>query len=885
MTEVARNTIVIDSKDKTGAGTRSAVKNLDKVNKQVKGLNTAFRALGGVVAVAALARMTTNALNAADAIAKLSANTGFTVEQIQKYQFAAEQSGVTQDKFNTGLKAFTKRIGELKSGTGGLFTILNKYDKTLLEQLQTTGNVNDALQLMIGRMEGVTDSTELAALSSAAFSRGAGSDMVNFMKSGQEEVKRLGDQLESMGGVMSAEMTANAERANDAMNLFTTALGNMWTMIVVKAAPALETLAGWLSLIVKNGHEASQTVNAFDGKLADLRATISALKGQQGVIGNLFGADTRIADLEEQLRVLTRGSLTDLERKGKESARSFEEVAVAASEINTELEETVSLSREVAIAGGTIEKVWGQIGEKTGGAMGDVQLREANERLREMRAAVSEVNEEVKTGNELSAEFALTWDEIARDTIRGVRDNFFEMYRDIFGGDALKSVESFLKRILSMFLDIIAQIAAAWTTSAIFGGLFGIGGGAGILGGGLGGLIGGGSSVAGTVTSGAGGAGVAAIVGGGAGGGAIVSALPAAAPIPAGTPLGVGAVTSGAGGGSAAGGSGLAAAAPWAAAIAGFVVLDAIIPGLRTAVEALQTPEGQAGNFGPRQGVIGLQGRGFADFAGAQGASVREFKGLGFQVTNFGRGEDDDANTQTIQEMLEAYESLQEILPHVEAAGEAAFGAMTDGAGEIGEILRDDLVDGTERAQLGITTLGDITAEQFGGISNAVNLGTVRMDALTGAVQYTEAEMRILGELGITVLGQVGAETERARGNFGDFAGAVNDTTGAVHNLSDAIRNIPEPPSIGSGGGRGGFATGGQFTVTGKPGTDANIVSFGATAGEIVTIETPGQAASSRRAGTRALVSEFRAMRRENGANVVRELRALNLGVYATSRA
>jgi len=206
------------------------------------------------------------------------------------------------------------------------------------------------------------------------------------------------------------------------------------------------------------------------------------------------------------------------------------------------------------------------------------------------------------------------------------------------------------------------------------------------------------------------------------------------------------------------------------------------------------------------------------------------------------------------------------------------FEDMGISADDVSAKLGDDgLLDATEQAELGFGRLGTMTADQFSRITAAVASGELSLAALQGQTDLTAAELDTLKQIGVLTMQQIEAGTTRLDNGLGDAAGAARE-------LGRAIRSIPQPPTIGSGGGRGGFAQGGQFVVSGRPGTDQNLVAFNATAGETVTVQTPDQ--RFRGGGdNRALIAEIRALRAEMGSNVVRELRTLGFGNAAGARA
>jgi hypothetical protein len=206
----------------------------------------------------------------------MSKQTGFTAEQLQKYQFAASQGGVAQDKFNTGLQAFGKRIGELKQGTGGLFTFLQKYDAELANTLANTSNTNEAFLILADRFSKITDESTRSALGAAAFSRSAGIELAAALSTGTDSLLTLGNQLAETGAIMSNEAVAGAEAANDAMERLGKATGGVVAVFAIELAPAIETVATWLAVNIPNAFAKTRlAVSDFIESFLDAHAAVS----------------------------------------------------------------------------------------------------------------------------------------------------------------------------------------------------------------------------------------------------------------------------------------------------------------------------------------------------------------------------------------------------------------------------------------------------------------------------------------------------------------------------------------------------------------------------------------------------------------------------------
>jgi phage-related protein len=173
-------------------------------------------ALGAIAVVTGLTAAVMKLAGSLDDLAKESRRLDFPVEALQEWRFAAEQSGVSNELFSKSIQAFNKRLGEAKIGSGALVTILKKYDKNLLKQLQNTKDTAEAFEIYTEAIRKVPDTSVKAALAAAAFSR-AGLKMINITHSSTAELKALREE-QRQNGIATAEQVVKAEALIDAMN-------------------------------------------------------------------------------------------------------------------------------------------------------------------------------------------------------------------------------------------------------------------------------------------------------------------------------------------------------------------------------------------------------------------------------------------------------------------------------------------------------------------------------------------------------------------------------------------------------------------------------------------------------------------------------------------
>ena len=136
-----------------GKASKSLASNSAKMNRSMGKIQRGFgrikTSMGGMgklfgaLSVVALGGMAKKALDAADAIGKAARASGLSTDAMQKYAFAAKLAGGSTQGFQDASIKFAKTLGELRSGTGGLFEALKKNLRDDIPVVEMDCNVND----------------------------------------------------------------------------------------------------------------------------------------------------------------------------------------------------------------------------------------------------------------------------------------------------------------------------------------------------------------------------------------------------------------------------------------------------------------------------------------------------------------------------------------------------------------------------------------------------------------------------------------------------------------------------------------------------------------------------------------------------------------------
>lgn len=227
-------TVEIKGKDNTSRAFSS-------VNKAIGGLKTGVLAIGTAItgATVALGAWFSSLKDTADRLQKVSGQLNISAESLQKFQFGASQSGVSNEKFNKGLQKLSYNLGQAFKGTkkqSDAFRILQVNIKDADGNLR---KVDEILPEVADGFKAMGDNTFAISLANDLFER-SGVELLNFLRLGREGLENYGDALESFGGVISTEGTNNAAEFNDRVEALSLSFRDKFAPIIKLANEALK---------------------------------------------------------------------------------------------------------------------------------------------------------------------------------------------------------------------------------------------------------------------------------------------------------------------------------------------------------------------------------------------------------------------------------------------------------------------------------------------------------------------------------------------------------------------------------------------------------------------------------------------------------------------
>jgi len=299
----------------------------------------------GLVGTAAVASFGRQALQTADDLAKVSSSIGVGAEFLQRFQFAAEQSGVSAEGFDKSMRFFSKTMGEATMGLGLGLDAIQQLKVSLQDTQGETKAIDDLFIEMMEALEGVENATERAGLATKLFGR-AGIPMVNMIRDG---TTAMHDLAAVAPGVLTDEDTKRAEEFNDAMNVLgRTVKGPLMSAVINLVSIPTKIRDTLTDLIMDNDAFDPQHLEQFFGRVnAGVTKTGEELKivdkrviaFAERIKESLKTPTEKIADFREELEEAVQAGIFD---KSKVEAA----VAVFSESVNKGVEDTISVVKQ-----------------------------------------------------------------------------------------------------------------------------------------------------------------------------------------------------------------------------------------------------------------------------------------------------------------------------------------------------------------------------------------------------------------------------------------------------------------------------------------------------------------------------------------------------------
>lgn len=222
-----------------------------KFTSAAKAMTSFQGIMTGTAMIAGMVYAIKRNLEYADTIAKTADKIGITTKALQEYRYIADRSGVDTEKLDKAFAKFAVGIGDLKAGTGTLYTLLNKNNKALMGQLVAADNTTEALDIYFNALKDVENQNDRASLAAAAFGAKAGVGMTLMV----DNIDTLRDRFKRLGVEIDEKLLRGAEEAKDNIDDLTVVIKNSLAGALVAVAPQLGQAAADMAMWVASNKD------------------------------------------------------------------------------------------------------------------------------------------------------------------------------------------------------------------------------------------------------------------------------------------------------------------------------------------------------------------------------------------------------------------------------------------------------------------------------------------------------------------------------------------------------------------------------------------------------------------------------------------------------
>ena len=241
-----------------GKAAQIAEKNARRMDQAFSAVGKTLATLGAGLSVGAFAGLVRSLADAGDEIQKLRLRTGATAEELQKLRYVAELNDASNEDLSNGLIKLNRVMGDAKNGVQQAVEAMARFGIAP----DTTLSTVEAFEQIADRVKATGDETKIASALNDVFGRSFAS-LLPTLKSGGDEIRKTGNELERMGGVMSGELVDASAAFNDNLTRLIRKLEALKLEIVGPLIPLFLELTNALASTTDKSDELSTSGQAL----------------------------------------------------------------------------------------------------------------------------------------------------------------------------------------------------------------------------------------------------------------------------------------------------------------------------------------------------------------------------------------------------------------------------------------------------------------------------------------------------------------------------------------------------------------------------------------------------------------------------------------------
>lgn len=265
---------------RASTGLNTVAQHVDTMKEKMGGFLTQARGvIGAYLGFRAIKVFTSDYATAGDTIAKFASGLGISAQEYQRVTHAAKLNGLTVEELNMALPKLAKSAGDAADGSKSMAIAFKRAGVDIKD---VEGKIKDPITLlteMADGMKGVEDKGRKTQILMNIFGR-AGKKMGVLLDQGSDGIRKMMQEADKLGLVMSGKQLKAAEKYKDEMLRLKAILTGVRNIIAAKLLPAItknvEAFRRWWM----EGRNAERALRALK-----LVAIFTAI-----VVGQLIGA-------------------------------------------------------------------------------------------------------------------------------------------------------------------------------------------------------------------------------------------------------------------------------------------------------------------------------------------------------------------------------------------------------------------------------------------------------------------------------------------------------------------------------------------------------------------------------------------------------------------
>jgi len=295
--------------DGATSSARKMVAANDNIRRSVNRLGGAYRqvvriagVLGVTLSAAVFGRVVKGAIDAADAVGKMSQRIGVQVSELSRLTHAADLSGLAMEEMATGVQLLSRNMASFASGgSNEASKVFQRLGVSVTDSSGKLRSASDVMAQVADRFASMPDGAQKTAAAMDLFGR-SGARMIPLLNQGAAGLKGMMEEADRLGITISGATAKAAEEFNDNLTRLGGVMRGIVTQMAAHLLPTLQQLSAQLVATATDGDRmktwADNISTAMRWVVDITMRAIAGIQGMRAEIAGLSEALSLLGDLE-----------------------------------------------------------------------------------------------------------------------------------------------------------------------------------------------------------------------------------------------------------------------------------------------------------------------------------------------------------------------------------------------------------------------------------------------------------------------------------------------------------------------------------------------------------------------------------------------------------